>query len=281
MKTTKLICAGILLLAGAAAQAAGIAFVTNVKGEARADSAKLVLMGELNRGQKIGCAAECTIGIMFLQSGKEFVVKGPGEYLVGDNDVTASIGVPPAVRDTPWRISSQTLVQVAQTSSASVRMRSLGSPKTEEKPVAERLLYPVQTKVASLQPTFGWAAAGAKGPYDFELTGPEGGKPLLKGKALVNNLKLPGSVKLLPDTEYNWSVSAGGKTLGFGSFTTLPAASLDLAQQRKPDGKAQFSDWLLYALMLHELGAIHDAQEIWVKLSKERPDLPELTVLSK
>ncbi len=281
MKTTKLICTGILLLAGAAAQAAGIAFITNVKGEAKTDSGKLALMGELDRGQKIGCAAECTIGIMFLQSGKEFVVKGPGEYVVGDNEVSAKIGVPPVVRDTPWRVSSQTLVQVAQTSSASVRMRGLSSAKAEVKPAAERQPYPIETKVSTLQPVFGWSAAEAKGPYDFELIGPASGKPLFKGKALVNSLKLPASIKLQPDTEYTWSVSAAGNKLVSGSFTTLPAASMELAQQRKPDGKAPFSDWLLYALMLHELGAIHDARDIWAKLSKERPDLPELTALLK
>lgn len=281
MKNTKFICASILLLAGAAAQAAGIAFITNVKGDAKADSSKLVLMAELNRGQKIGCAAECTIGVMFLQSGKEFVVKGPGEYLVGDNEITTKIGVPPAVRDTPWRVTSQTLVQVTQTSSASVRMRSLGSAKAEPKPAAERVFYPSQTMVSSLQPNFGWATENVRGPYDFELTGADGGKPLFKGKALFNTFKLPAHVKLQPGTEYQWNVSAGGKEIGAGSFTTLSSASLELAQKRKPDSNASFSDWLLYGMLLQELGASHDAHEIWSRLSKDRPDLPELSALAK
>ena len=283
MKNTKLICAGILLMASAVAQAAGIAFVTNVKGDAKADSSKLVLMAELNRGQKIGCAAECTIGVMFLQSGKEFVVKGPGEYLVGDNEITTKIGVPPAVRDTQWRVSSQTLVQVAQTSSASVRMRSLSSASAQAgpKPAPERTFYPVQTMVSSLQPTFGWATDNVRGPYDFELTGADGGKPLFKGRALFSTFKLPAHVKLQPETAYQWNVSAGGKEIGAGSFTTLSSASLELAQKRKPDNSASFSDWLLYGLLLQELGATHDAHEIWSRLSKDRPDLPELGALAK
>jgi hypothetical protein len=270
-----------VLLASAAAQAAGIAFVTNIKGGATADSAKLMLMSELNRGQRIGCAAECTVGIMFLQSGKEFVVKGPGEYLVGENEVTAKIGVPPTMRDTPWRVSSQTVAQTAQTSSASVRMRGVGNMRPEEKLPVERLLYPLQTKVLNLQPVFRWASANAKGPFEFELLASDGGKSLFKAKVAATTIKLPGNIKLLPDAEYNWTVRAAAAALGSGSFKTLPMQSLDLAQKRKPKNKAQFSDWLLYALTLHELGAVQDAQEIWGKLAADRPDLPELAALAK
>ena len=56
---------------------------------------------------------------------------------------------------------------------------------------------------------------------------------------------------------------------------------MDWTQRRKPDDKAQFSDWLLYALTLKDVGADQDAGEIWAKLAKDRPDLPELAALAK
>ena len=275
----KFVCA-LLLLVAAAAQAAGIAFVTNVKGEPKADSAKLSLMSELSRGQRIACTSECTVGVMYLQSGKEFVIKGPGEYLIGDNEVTAKIGVPPTTRDTAWRVSSQTVVQMAQTSSASVRMRSV-NPKPSEQPSPERLVYPVQTKVSSLNPVFLWESSNAKGPFEFELLAPGAAKPLHKAKTTAGIVKLPASVKLLPDTEYHWTVSSGGSVLGSGSFNTLSTASLELAKQRKPLDKAEFSDRFMYAVTLKDLGATQDAQEIFGKLAKERPDRPELAGMGK
>lgn len=281
MKHTTLIGAGILMLASAMAQAAGVAFVTNIKGDAKGDSAKLTLMGELNRGQRIACIADCTIGVMFLQSGKEFVIKGPGEYLIGDTEVTVKIGLPPSVRETPWRVSSQTLVQVGQTSSASVRMRGLSSAKAEEMAPAEHLIYPVQTSVSTVQPVFRWSSSHAKGPFQFELSTANGGKPVYKAKVTAMSVKLPAIFKLLPDADYNWSVSTAGKAVGSGNFKTLPASALDLAAKRKPDSKAPFSDWLLYAVTLHELGAQADAKEILAKLAVDRPDLPELATLLK
>ena len=280
--TAKLAGAAILLLAAATAQAAGIAFITNVKGDAKTESVKLTLMSELNKGQRIACVAECTVGVMYLQSGKEYVVKGPGEYLVGDNEVSAKIGVPPTMRDTPWRVSSQTVVQVAQTSSASIRMRGVTSAvKPEEKVELEHLLYPLQTKVTTLLPVFRWTSDNPKGPFEFELVAPGDGKPLYKAKTTSTTVKLPNTVNLQPDTEYEWTVKSGGKGLGAGRFKTLHAASMDLTQKRKPEDNAMFSDWLLYALTLYDLGAEQDAHEVWSKLAKERPDLPELMKLAK
>ena len=266
----------------AGAQANGIAFVTDVKGEAALDSGKATLMAEVKKGARISCTKECAVGVMYLISGKEYVLKGPGDFLVGDSEVTAKIGPPPTMRDTNWKVSSKVVAQVAQTSSASVRMRSLGgAQKSEPQPLAERLIYPRDTNVATLQPAFRWASANPKGPFEFELKASAGAKSVYKAKANATSLVLPKNIKLSPDAEYNWMVKAGGNEVGMTTFKTLPAHSLDLAQKRKPDDKAVFSDWLLYALTLKDVGADQDAGEVWAKLAKDRPDLPELAALAK
>ncbi len=276
----------LIVLSGFAAQAyaQGVAFVTDLKGAATVDAGKAALMGELKKGAKLGCAKECAVGVMYLQSGKEFLVKGPGDFIIGESEVTAKIGAPPTVRDTQWKVSAQTVAQVAQTTSASIRMRSIGSAtpaKVEDKLPAERLLYPTDTRVASLQPAFRWASSNEKGPFEFELKAGDAAKPLYKAKSTATNMKLPANVKLAPDAEYRWSVKLGAADLGATSFKTLSASSMELAQRRKPDDKAQFSDWLLYALTLKELGAEQDAGEVWGRLAKDRPDMPELAALAK
>ena len=159
------------LALAAHAQASGIAFVTDVKGEALMDAGKATLMAEVKKGARISCTKECAVGVMYLISGKEYVLKGPGDFLVGDNEVTAKIGPPPTMRDTNWKVSSKVVAQVAQTSSASIRMRSLGGAQKAEPaaPLAERLIYPRDTTVATLQPAFRWASANPKGPFEFEL----------------------------------------------------------------------------------------------------------------
>ena len=282
MKTKIVFSAIALFVTALSAQAqTGIAFITDVKGEAALDAGKASLMSEIKKGARINCARECAVGVMYLLSGKEYVLKGPGDFLVGDSEVTAKIGPPPTVRETKWKVSSQVVAQAAVTSSASIRMRSLGTAKPEAPLPAERLIYPRDTKVATLQPTFRWASASAKGPFDFELRNSGNGKPVYKAKASTTNINLPGNVKLQPDVEYSWMVKAGTTDVGMTQFKTLPTHAIDLAKKRKPDDKAVFSDWLLYALTLKEVGANQDAGDVWEKLAKDRPDLPELAALAK
>jgi hypothetical protein len=162
-------------------------------------------------------------------------------------------------------------------------MRSLGgAQKADTTPVlAERLIYPRDTSVATLQPAFRWASANPKGPFEFELKASAGAKLVFKAKPNTTSLVLPKNIKLLPDAEYSWMVKSGGNELGMTMFKTLPAHSLELTQKRKPDDKAAFSDWLLYAMTLKDVGADQDAGEVWAKLAKDRPDLPELAALAK
>ena len=265
------------------AQSNGIAFVTDVKGDAAMDAGKATLMAEVKKGARISCTKECAVGVMYLISGKEYVMKGPGDFLVGDSEVTAKIGPPPSMRETNWKVSSKVVAQVAQTSSASVRMRSVG-PGTKTEPTGllpERLIYPRDTMVATLQPSFRWASANPKGPFEFELKANNGAKSVYKSKANATLLALPKNIKLQPDAQYQWMVKAAGNEVGATTFKTLPTHALDLAQKRKPDDKAVFSDWLLYALTLKDVGADQDAGEIWARLAKDRPDLPELAALAK
>lgn len=280
----KIILGALISSAALTAQAqSGVAFVSDVKGDAALDNGKASLMAEVKKGARVTCAHDCMVGVMYMQSGKEFVLKGPGDFLVGDSEVTAKIGPPPTLRETKWKVSSQVVAQAAQTSSASIRMRSLGSstPKADVPLPAERLIYPRDTKVATLQPGFRWASANTKGPFEFELKANGSARPVYKAKASAMNLNLPGNVKLQPDMEYSWVVKSAASDVGMTSFKTLPAHALDLTQKRKPDDKAAFSDWLLYALTLKEVGADQDAGEVWAKLARDRPDLPELAALAK
>jgi hypothetical protein len=88
-------------------------------------------------------------------------------------------------------------------------------------------------------------------------------------------------MKLKPDTAYYWRVSAGEGQLASGRFRTLPLDAIRTVEARRPGPRADFSDRLLFALMLHELGAQQEAREAWAALAKERADLPELPAGTK
>lgn len=267
----------VAFLAISAQAAGGIAFITDLKGEVSVDGAsRPLLMSELGKGQKIAVGKDSQLSVMFIQSGKEYVLRGPGDYTVGERDIGAASGMPPAARETAWRASNQVLVKVAQTSSASIRMRSIAPPKAAK----AKLDFPTQGAVTQLQPTLRWTPPEGKDAAEVTLAvaGKEA-KPV--GRAKVTGASHRFAAKLQPDTEYAWSVSVAGEEIGSARFRTLPAAAIQDAQKRRPADKAEFSDRLMYALFLQELGATQEAQDAWARLAQERADLPELSSLAK
>jgi len=265
-------------LAVPAQAAAGIAFVTDIKGEVSVDGTpRPMLMSELAKGQKVVVGKDSLLAVMFIQSGKEYLLKGPADYTIGERDIASGIGMPPVARETAWRANNQVLVKVAQTSSASIRMRSIAPPKPEPK---AKLEFPTRGAVTQLQPTLRWTLpeGTAQADVTIAVAGKED-KPFARAKVGGTSHRFP--AKLQPDTEYAWSVAVAGQEIGTARFRTLPAAALQDAQKRRPAEKAEFSDRLMYALLLQEMGAVQEAQEAWAKLAQERSDLPELANLAK
>jgi hypothetical protein len=269
--------AAISLAAALPAWADGIAFLSNLKGEVAVDgNARPILLAELSRGAKLVLGREAQASVMFVSSGKEYALKGPGEFLVKDNEIAASSGMPPMTRETAWRASSKVLTQAAQTSAASVRMRSIALAKPDTAP---RLLFPTQGNVATLQPTFRWRAADARAQGEFVLLVAGQEKPVHTAKAANGAYRVP--ARLLPDTDYVWAVSVAGDEIGTGRFRTLPADAVARVEERRPREKADFSDRVLFTLMLQEMGATQEAHDSWSRLAQERADLPELSSFAK
>jgi hypothetical protein len=269
--------AAFLAAAPAAFGADGIAFITNMKGDIAIDgNPRPVLLAELARGQKIAIGKESQASVMYIASGKEYILKGPADYLVKDTEISGAAGMPPIMRDTAWRTNNKVLVQVAQTSAASVRMRSIVQPKPDTDP---RLLFPTQGRIASLQPTFLWRAADPKAHGEFVLLVAGQDKPVHHAKAAGGTYRVP--ARLMPDTEYSWMVTVAGNEVGTGKFRTLSSEALAQVEKRKPSDKADFSDRILFTLMLQEMGATQEARESWARLSHERADLPELAAFAR
>ena len=155
-------------------------------------------------------------------------------------------------------------------------MRSIAPAKAEPLPY---LLFPTQGSIATLQPTFRWRAADPKAHGDFVLMVAGQDKPVHSAKATGGAYRVP--AKLMPDTDYSWRVMVAGQEMGAGRFRTLSNDALAQVEKRKPSEKAEFSDRLLFTLMLQEMGATQEARDGWARLAQERADLPELGALAR
>ena len=149
MTTIRRLLLASLFAALPALGADGIAFITNMKGEVAVDgNPRPVLLSELAKGQKLTVAKDSQASVMFISSGKEYVLKGPNEFVVRDTELASTTGMPPTTRETQWKPSNKVLAQVAQTSAASVRMRSISQPKP--RPTAHSSFLPAVTASLNL-----------------------------------------------------------------------------------------------------------------------------------
>jgi hypothetical protein len=267
----------VFLVATVPAWAAdGIAFISDIKGDVAVDgNPRPMLLSELAKGQKITIGRDSQASVMYIATGKEYVLKGAAEYLVKDTEIAGAI-MPPVARATEWRANSRVLAQVANTSAASVRMRSIVPPKADR---ADKVAFPAEGNIATLQPLFRWRVEEAK-PAEFTLLLVGQDKPVHHAKSVNGGTyKLP--AKLRPESEYAWTAVAAGSELGAGKFRTLSKEALGRLEKRRPSDRAEFSDRLMFALLLQEMGATQEAREAWARLSQERADLPELSALAR
>jgi hypothetical protein len=263
----------ILLCVAAAAHAADpVAFVADLKGEVVMDGVgRPPFLAELLPGSRLVLAAQASATVMYVVSGEEFTLKGPGDFIVEKQRVKAVKGAAPASRVAPLRTNAATLVQTSKAATASLRMRSAAPPRGE--PAGPQ--YPAG-RIATLQPTLRWG--GDPEVTHVVVVTSAGGKEIFRGSAKGTSLRMP--ARLVAGEAYSWSCAAGGVVSGESRFETLPADAIRAAENARSGAKT-FGDRVLLALVLQDLGAAQDAKEVWVQLAAERPDIPELAALSR
>jgi hypothetical protein len=266
----------VALAVAAGAQAANpVAFVADLKGNAMIEgNGKVVFLAELAPDTRLLLGTGASVAITYASTGDEFTIAGPGEFLVSAKEVRTEKGAAPTRRRVVSLIDPGTVARVSRTATASLRMRSLATGPADRKAA---LQYPVDTRVASLQPELRWHGAAPGDAVTVTLLDASG-KELWKGSAQAPAARP--AVKLSPATAYRWTVMSPQGALGEARFETLPAASVTKAEKSRAAAKT-FSERVMHALLLQDIGAPQDARVAWSALAAERPDLPELAALAR
>lgn len=274
MTALRSLATGILLCLCLGARAADpVAFVSDFKGDVAMNGAgRPPFLAELLPGTKLVLAQGASAAVMYVVSGEEFSMKGPGEFVVTPKGVKATKGAAPTSRVPPMRVGTAVLVEASRTATASLRMRSAPVPRSERPgPV-----YPVGGRIATLQPTLRWT--GDPGTTYSVVVTSLSGKEVFRGASKGPSLRLP--VRLTAGQGYLWSCSARDAAPGEARFETLSPDAIASAEKARAAART-FPDRVLLALHLQDLGAAQDAQEVWAQLAAERPDIPELAGLSR
>ncbi|MCM2327316.1 MAG: hypothetical protein NDI88_05460 [Lysobacter sp.] len=268
------LCTCLLFLMPLAALAADpVAFVSDFRGEVAMNGAgRPSFLAELLPGTRLVLGRDGSASVMYVVTGEEFSLKGPGEFVVTRQGVKAEKGSAPSSRVPAVKANTAILVQTSRAATASLRMRSAPAPKGERAGPA----YPVGAKIATLQPTLRCAGdAGAS--HSVVVTTTAGGE-VFRGSVKGTSIRLP--VRLAAGQGYAWTCAAGSGEPAEARFETLPAEAIAAAEKARAAART-FPDRVLFAMLLQEIGAAQDSREVWAQLAEERPDIPELAGLAR
>ena len=260
-----------LALSFAASAADPVAFVADIQGNAAIEGdGKVNFLAPLNSGTRLLLGTGAKVAVTFAATGAEFTLAGPGEFLVTEGDVKAEKGAAPAKRVVATLKDVALVARIGKTATASLRMRS-AHPTTAR----ARLEYPVDTKVTTLQPELRLVNVSDGSEVSLRDAG---GKEIWKGQAQSGTARP--DVKLSAATRYRWTVMTSAGPLSEAQFETAGADAIAKVARARAASKS-FSDRVMHALVLQDVGAAQEARAVWAELSRERPDLAELAALAR
>ena len=183
-----------------AAQAAGVAMVTDLQGKATLASGgatrDLTICAELDTGAKVQLAAGATLVLLYLDAGDEYVFKGPSaiEFRPGAPEVAS--GAQPEKRSLSLGKGGKDVrIKPVGITQGAMVMRSV-------RPVARiQLLTLNKTRTLDSSPEFRWSALQAGQNYGFELSD-ETGRTVFEAKVDATSLRLPASVQIKEGVPY-------------------------------------------------------------------------------
>jgi hypothetical protein len=261
-------------LALGARAAVPVAFVADLQGNATIEgNGKVSFLAELAVGTRLLLGTGATVAVTFASTGSEFTLRGPGEFVVSPTEVKAERGAAPTRRTVSVLPDPEVVAKISRTANASLRMRGI-NPQGSGKMALD---YPVNTKVATLTPTMQWSGEPTADGYAVSIVD-AAGKEVWKGT--VKPAMAKPAVKLAPSTVYTWTVMTPKGARAEGRFETVSAEAIARAEKSRASAKS-FSDRVMHAFVLQDVGASQDAKQAWAALAAERPDLPELAVLAR
>lgn len=269
------------VLSAAPARGAGVALLTDLQGKAIGSSSgravELTILAELPAGAQVQLAAGASMVALYLDSGDEYVFKGPATIVFRAAQPEVTTGEKPERRGPPLGARGKDIhikpVGIAQ---GALVMRGT-APGARLQPLNLH-----RTRTLETQPEFRWRELEPGVKYRFKLND-DAGRTLFQSEVAAASLKLPSSVRLKEGVSYAWEVSAllEGRKYSISAEFTL--ASTDLraeADALRPAASAPLSRRIAYAAWLDQVELKDEARKYWQAASAERPEDPRLRALS-
>lgn len=283
----RLAAGGLLLMAGALPSAplhaAAVAMVTDLQGRAaqtgEGRTRELSILSDIDAGAQVQLQPDSMLTVLYLESGNEFVFKGPAAIVFAQAQPDVTSGSKPELRKPALgkggrdiRIKPVGLVQGAMV------MRSLRAGARLQ------LIHPRGPQILDASPEFQWQAVQPGLTYAFELND-DAGATVYQLQTGAPALSLPATAKLREGTQYSWEVSTrladGSRVSSIGKFSLASADMRAQTAAARPEAGAPFSSRVIYAAWLDQMNLKDEARKYWQAASAERPDEQRLKSMAE
>jgi len=252
--------------------AAGAARVIDVVGHAERAAARgalpLALFESLAPRERLLLQAGASVTVIFDDSGRQFLLLGPGRWEVGADAIATVQGAAPSALPTAAPALRPPASARGRLAAGAAAMRVSGA--------LDLALHPDATRLLAAPTELRWATAGEGSRYKVTLATAQG-QALFEGSSEDSPLVLPDAARAQPGMSYAWSVQVqSGPRAGsraFAAFTVADEAARQQWAALRPPADAPASQWVLYAHALETAGFADDAREAWRRVHEQRPGL--------
>ena len=255
-----------------------VAMVTDLQGQATISAAgksyAAGMLAEIEAGAQLQLHGGATLVVLYLESGDEYVFKGPSLVLFNATQPEVINGAKPEkhspstgnrIRIKPSGVGQGALVMRGVPVSARIRLLSLSG-----------------TRVLETQPEFRWQELQPGLKYQVELAD-DTGRSLYEAQVDAPSFTLPAGLQLKEGLSYTWAVSTrlpdGGKYSSLGDFSVASAELRAQALALRVEATAPVSSRVVYAAWLDQVELKDEARKYWRMLSAERRDDARLKTL--
>lgn len=254
-----------LLTTSVIAASLPVAMITDKQGNVNMAGQELAVFTEIDEGSLLKITKGAKLTLVYLESGQEFLLKGPISIEVGKTSPSSNNKV---IKSSNILISADKVVDsTAKYSQAAIVMRS-GNKK--ENPL--KIIQPQKTKVLKKWPELSWKKIDKGFNYRVEILSATGDS-LFVSETKSNSLQIPKKIDLPENAVLTWEIEA---TRGMSTYYN--SADFMIADQKtatsiikaKPTGN-KFSQLAYYARTLEQKGFKAEARKYWMKLDKQRP----------
>lgn len=226
------------------------------------------ILDKLQLNQRVSLGANSMIKLVYFSTGTEFRLTGPSRFIVGSEQPQVEQGKSAEATNLASLTRAKLETPVRDLDQAAIIFRNF---QATDKQID--LIEPVNTKLLTRSPQFSWRPL-ADASYVFTLNNSYD-KMLFTTTTAQSQLLLPDDVQLDYLQHYQWQVETRGLASphrGVAKFQIGDKSQIAEMLENQPKDNAEFSQKVVYALLLEQNGFNSAATKLWQQLLRFRPE---------